>query len=172
MYPVKLVLSDYPAALLPLQHQATDIESSLVVHDSALLEALSALFEMYWDRAIPLQVRNGRAQLPDADDAPTVHRQRSAARCWLPGSPTRPSRGSCSCNERTVRRYLKDMMHRLDAATRFQAGYQAIRRGWLATGDDQAGHEPGRATLPRRIDDGSLARGGTEPWPRSPRTNS
>jgi len=25
------------------------------------------------------------------------------------------------------------MMHRLDAVTRFQAGYQAIRRGWLTT---------------------------------------
>ena len=134
--PVKLVLSDYPAALLPLQHQATEIESSLVVHDSALLEALSALFEMYWDRAIPLQVRNGRAQLPDAHDAPT-----SIDSDLLPllaaGFTDQAIARQLHCNERTVRRYLKDMMHRLDAATRFQAGYQAIRRGWLATGDDR-----------------------------------
>ena len=129
--PLKLVLSDYPLALLPLQQDPTEIETSLVVHDSVLLDALSALFEMYWDRAIPLQVRNGQAQLPDAGDAPTD------IDCDLlpllaAGFTDQAIANQLGCHERTVRRYLKDMMHRLDAVTRFQAGYQAIRRGWLA----------------------------------------
>lgn len=130
--PFKLVLSDYPLALLPLQLDPTDMETSLVVHDSVLLDALSALFEMYWDRAIPLHVRNGQAQVPDADDAPTD------IDCDLlpllaAGFTDRAIANQLGCNERTVRRYLKDMMHRLDAVTRFQGGYQAIRRGWLTT---------------------------------------
>ncbi len=133
--PVKLVLSDYPAALLPLQHQSTDIESSLVVHDSALLEALSALFEMYWDRAIPLRVRNGHAELPNAHDAPTAI-DSDLLPLLAAGFTDQAIAMQLNCNERTVRRYLKDMMHRLDAATRFQAGYQAIRRGWLATDEE------------------------------------
>jgi DNA-binding NarL/FixJ family response regulator len=32
---------------------------------------------------------------------------------------------------RTVRRRLRALLARLDAATRFQAGYQAVQRGWL-----------------------------------------
>ena len=130
--PIKLVLSDCPMALLPLQHEPTDIETSLVVHDSVLLDALSALFEMYWDRAIPLQVHNGHAQLPDAGDAPT-DLDRDLLPLLAAGFTDQAIATQLGCNERTVRRYLKDMMHRLDAVTRFQAGYQAIRRGWLTT---------------------------------------
>jgi len=130
--PLKLVLSDHPLALLPLQHDPTEIEASLVVHDSVLLDALSALFEMYWDRAIPLQVRNGHAQLPHADDAPSGI-DRDLLPLLAAGFTDQAIASQLGCNERTVRRYLKDMMHRLDAVTRFQAGYQAIRRGWLTT---------------------------------------
>lgn len=130
--PVKLVLTDRPMALLPLQHEPTDVETSLVVHDSVLLDALSALFEMYWDRAIPLQVRNGHAQLPDTGDEPT-DLDRDLLPLLAAGFTDQAIAGQLGCNERTVRRYLKDMMHRLDAVTRFQAGYQAIRRGWLTT---------------------------------------
>lgn len=133
--PVKLVLSDYPGALLPLQHHPTDIETSLLVHDSVLLDALSALFEMYWDRALPLQVRNGRAHLPDLPDGPTAV-DSDLLPLLAAGFTDQAIATQLQCNERTVRRYLKDMMHRLDAATRFQAGYQAIRRGWLTTDEE------------------------------------
>ncbi|MEV1178920.1 helix-turn-helix transcriptional regulator [Nonomuraea sp. NPDC049784] len=34
-------------------------------------------------------------------------------------------------SDRTVRRHVRAMMVRLDAHTRFQAGYQAVVRGWL-----------------------------------------
>ncbi|MEV1171674.1 transcriptional regulator, partial [Nonomuraea sp. NPDC049784] len=58
--PVKLALNDLPLAIMPLRHDQHVVESALVVHDSTLLDALSALFEMCWERAIPLQVRHGR----------------------------------------------------------------------------------------------------------------
>jgi DNA-binding NarL/FixJ family response regulator len=34
-------------------------------------------------------------------------------------------------SERTVRKHIDGMRHRLDADTRFEAGYQAVLRGWL-----------------------------------------
>lgn len=130
--PLKLILTDYPLALLPLQLDPTEVEISLLVHESVLLDALSALFEMYWDRAIPLQVRNGHPRLPDADTAPTTM-DCDLLPLLAAGFTDQAIAAHLGCNERTVRRYVRDMMHRLDAITRFQAGYQAIRRGWLAT---------------------------------------
>ena len=43
--PMKLVLSDYPMALVPLRHDLQMVESALVVYDSTLLDALAALFK-------------------------------------------------------------------------------------------------------------------------------
>lgn len=103
-----------------------------MVHDCVLLDALSALFEMYWERAIPLEVRNGQAQLRDAGMAPTSM-DAGLLLLLAAGLTDEAMAGQLHCNVRTVRRYLRDMMHRLDAVTRFQAGYQAIRRGWLTT---------------------------------------
>jgi DNA-binding NarL/FixJ family response regulator len=79
-----------------------------------------------------LQVRNGHAHLPHADDAPSGI-DRDLLPLLAAGFTDQAIASQLGCNERTVRRYLKDMMHRLDAVTRFQAGYQAIRRGWLTT---------------------------------------
>ena len=129
--PTKLVLSDYPRALLPLQHDPDHVESSLIVHDSVLCDALSALFEMYWERAIPLEVRDGSAHMPDTDDVPTQE-ERDLLPLLAAGLTDRAIAAQLGCSERTVRRRLKAMLDRLDATTRIQAGYQAVGRGWLA----------------------------------------
>jgi AraC-like DNA-binding protein len=129
--PTKLVLSDFPRALLPLQHDPDHVETSLIVHDSVLCDALSALFEMYWERAIPLEVRDGSAHLPDPRDAPTPE-ERDLLPLLAAGLTDRAIAAELGCSERTVRRRLKAMFERLDATTRTQAGYQAVARGWLA----------------------------------------
>lgn len=134
--PTKLVLSDYPCALLPLQHDPDDVETSLIVHDSVLCDALSALFEMYWERAIPLEVHDGHAHLPDTDDAPRPE-ERDLLPLLAAGLTDRAIAAQLDWSERTVRRRLKEMFDRLDATTRIQAGYQAVGRGWLAVGQQQ-----------------------------------
>lgn len=132
---VKLILSDSSVALLPLQHEPGEIETSLVVHDSVLLEALSALFEMCWVRALPLPLRNGRPQLPDAAGEGPTAVDRDLLTMLAAGFTDLAIAERLGCNERTVRRRVKHLMCRLDAVTRFQAGYQAIRRGWLTIRD-------------------------------------
>lgn len=129
--PTKLVLSDHPRALLPLQHDPDHVETSLIVHDPALCDALWALFEMYWERAIPLEVRDGSAHLPDVDDAPSPE-ERALLPLLTAGLTDRAMAAELGCSERTVRRRLRAMFDRLDATTRTQAGYQAVARGWLA----------------------------------------
>ncbi|MFD1544190.1 helix-turn-helix transcriptional regulator [Nonomuraea guangzhouensis] len=135
--PMKLVLSDYPMALVPLRHDLQMVESALVVYDSTLLDALAALFEMYWERAVPLHVSHGRARLPE-NRSPTDAQRDLLARL-VAGQTDKAIAAHLGWSDRTVRRHVHAMMIQLDAQTRFQAGYQAVLRGWLA--DEKGVHD-------------------------------
>ena len=128
---LKLGLSDHPLAMLPLRSHPMDVDlgSWLVVHDSVLLDALSALFEMYWERAVPLHIRQERPDMA-GHDAPN-ETDRALLSLLAAGLTDKAVADHLGWHERTAHRHLRAMMHRLDAATRFQAGYQAVRRGWL-----------------------------------------
>jgi sugar-specific transcriptional regulator TrmB len=140
--PLKMSLSDYPMAILPLR-QPPDVESRLIVYDSVLFDALSALFEMYWDQALPLNVRQGRASLPDGDGLPSPD-ERHLLPLLVAGLTDQEIAAQLGVSDRTVRSRVRAMMARLDAATRFQAGYQAVQRGWLAFDE----HEPSEDRVP------------------------
>ncbi|WP_460524139.1 helix-turn-helix domain-containing protein [Flindersiella endophytica] len=127
--PMKLGLSDHSMAMLPLRTDPVDVDCWLVVHDSVLLEALSALFETYWERAVPLHVARGRPDLMTVD-GPT-ETERALLPLLLAGLTDKAIAEHLGWHERTAHRHLRSMMARLDAETRFQAGYQAVRRGWL-----------------------------------------
>ncbi|RQX01582.1 hypothetical protein DLJ59_18140 [Micromonospora inaquosa] len=133
--PIKLVLSDHPLALIPVQLE--NVESAMLIRDPALIEVLGALFEVSWDQGVPLQVRDGHPQLVKVGDAPSP-----AESDLLPllaaGLTDAAIAAQQGCTERTVRRRISAMMRRLGAASRFQAGYQAIRRGWITTSTDVA----------------------------------
>lgn len=55
------------------------------------------------------------------------------------GLTDRAIAGHLGWHERTAQCRLRAMMTRLDATTRYQAGYQAIRRGWLTDPTRAAG---------------------------------
>lgn len=70
--PVKLVLVDRAQGMLPFMPADPDgsVDAGLVVHRSTLLEAMIALFDLYWERATPLRagdrdVATGVAQPPE-----------------------------------------------------------------------------------------------------------
>jgi DNA-binding CsgD family transcriptional regulator len=126
--PMKLALGDQPLAMLPIRNDPVDLECWLVVHDSVLLDALSALFEMYWERAVPLNVARDRPELVGAGPNEV---ERALLPLLLAGLTDRQIAGHLGLHERTAHRHLHLMMTRLDATSRFQAGYQAVRRGWL-----------------------------------------
>lgn len=125
--PVKLVLNDAPMAIVPLRHDEHRMEAALVVRDSTLLDALSALFEMHWERAVPLQVRRGRL----AEAADSAGLQRDLLPLLTAGLTDAAIAAHLGWSARTVRRHVHAMMTQLDAQTRFQAGYQAVVRGWV-----------------------------------------
>jgi DNA-binding CsgD family transcriptional regulator len=130
--PMKLVLSDQPLALLPLR--SDDLQRWLLVRDEALVGALSALFDAYWERAVPLRV-SGPLHEPatDGHEIPS-DAERDVLQLLVGGLTDQAMADHFGVHLRTVRRRLHTLMTRLDAATRFQAGYQAARRGWLDRG--------------------------------------
>jgi Bacterial regulatory proteins, luxR family len=131
--PLKMTIIDDSVAVLPVQHPA-DVESRVVVRDPVLLGALSALFEMYWERALPLRVSNGRAQLSGEGNGPSAD-EAHLLPLLVAGLTDQEIAAQLGLSDRTVRSRVRAMMARLDATTRFQAGYQAVSRGWLANDD-------------------------------------
>jgi hypothetical protein len=124
--PAKLVLTDQPAGLLPLHGDPDGPPAVVMVHDPTLLAALSALFELYWERAVPVSVHTGTGALPITDLLPLL----------VAGLTDREIAEKLGWSHRTVRRRVRDLMTRLGAQTRFQAGYAAVRHGWLEGNDD------------------------------------
>ncbi len=98
-------------------------EPRLLVRQSAIVGALTLLFEAYWDQA---------TALPDLDTRrPRVDLRGSLLRQLAAGAKDEQIARTLGLSLRTVRRRVADLMIELGADTRFQAGVEAARRGWL-----------------------------------------
>ncbi|HET7017125.1 MAG TPA: hypothetical protein VFI65_24595 [Streptosporangiaceae bacterium] len=128
--PTKLILVDDTLAVLPLQAAPEAIESIVVVHKSALLEAIIALFETLWEIAIPLQLPTAGGQPPGQ---PNAEERRILALLTF-GIPDEVIARELGLSDRTYQRRLHGLMRQLNAQTRFQLARQAARRGWLDEG--------------------------------------
>lgn len=127
--PMKLAIADGTTGLIPLNMTGPGMEGALLVHPSSLLDALRMFFEELWRRAIPL----GGGQAQDAtegiaDLGPEDHRVLSLLAAGLKDEVVARQMG---VGVRTVRRRISDLMRLLGAKTRFQAGLQTARRGWI-----------------------------------------
>jgi DNA-binding CsgD family transcriptional regulator len=126
--PMKLFLTDEPLAMLPLR-SPDDLSAWLIVRGSALYDALSAMFEAYWEQALPLRLWADQERTP-AVGAPTAT-ERALLTLLTAGHTEDTIAEHLGWHRQTVHRHLNALMGRLDSVSRFQAGYQAVRRGWL-----------------------------------------
>lgn len=122
--PMKLAVFDRRVALIPLTLDS-DIQQSAVIHRSTLLDAMVMLFEFFWERALPL---TGVASPAGADLSPDDQRLLSLL---VSGAKDEAIARDLDVGVRTVRRRMQRLLQLLDAETRFQAGMQAARRGWV-----------------------------------------
>jgi DNA-binding CsgD family transcriptional regulator len=125
--PTKLVLVDDTAAMIPLASPQGGVESSLVIHPSALLDALGALFETLWRIALPLELAAADAELIDHPDPGERH----ILALLTAGLPDHAISRQLGVSDRTYQRRIHNLMERLNVQTRFQLARQATRRGWL-----------------------------------------
>ena len=133
--PMKLAIADRQLAIIPLiVHAPSDdapsqVESAVVVHESSLLNALATLFEVFWDRALPLSFSSqaGIELGMEEDDG-----ERGPLLALLTSGLTDEAIAhQLGVSIRTVRRRIRRLMDHLGAISRFQAGLQAAKRGWL-----------------------------------------
>ena len=100
------------------------IEPRSLVRQPGLVQALTLWFEALWERASPLpdesRPRETRAEL-----------QRFLLSQLAQGSKDEQIARTLGLSLRTVRRRIAGLMTELGADSRFQAGVEAARRGWL-----------------------------------------
>lgn len=122
--PAKLTLFDDFAATLPVTGRPAALgdrsKAVVVIHRSPMLDALSALFEAYWEQAVPLVL--------DPDGVPTTATAMSSmddarlVRLLAAGFGNDAIQRALGVSASTVQRRVHDLMARLGAKTRFQAG--------------------------------------------------
>jgi DNA-binding CsgD family transcriptional regulator len=96
-------------------------EPRLLVRQGALVEALTLLFELYWERSVAVPEPGG----PRLDERAFLVRQLAS------GAKDEQIARTLGLSLRTVRRRVAELMIELGVDTRFQAGAEAVRRGWL-----------------------------------------
>ena len=119
--PSRLLVIGTTHAVLPEPLGFADQPRSLV-RQAGLVQALSLWFEALWEKASPLPE-------PAARDGGGLHRlllQQLAG-----GARDEQIARTLGVSLRTVRRRVAALMAELGAESRFQAGVEAVRRGWL-----------------------------------------
>lgn len=124
--PFKMVMADRNVALIPLNLEQPK-SPSLLVRSSALLDALHSMFEILWERAAPIAVT--RAGILETGEPGT--RLPAEADQLMPllaaGLNDKAIAYELGISASTLTRRITDIMHRLDAQTRFQLGWLAAR---------------------------------------------
>jgi sugar-specific transcriptional regulator TrmB/DNA-binding CsgD family transcriptional regulator len=128
--PMKLVVADRSQALVPSQADSPTIEAGhVLVHPSAMLDALVAVFEALWARATPLLVDPSGTLIDVAESL--SDEDRSLLSLFLAGMTDLAIADQLGLSVRTVQRRLRRLMDLAGVSTRMQLGWHASRNGWL-----------------------------------------
>jgi DNA-binding CsgD family transcriptional regulator len=148
--PIKMLAVDGSAALLPLaQHDTTPI--GVLVRESAVLDAILALFELVWATAIPLHLDGA---VDGASNTSVLSsKDRELLSLLLAGLSDEAIAMHKKTSVRTVQRKVHALMDVANVRTRMQLAWQAAHRGWLVDADveleDGATASSGNGAAPR-----------------------
>ncbi|WP_405020800.1 hypothetical protein OHV05_31935 [Kitasatospora sp. NBC_00070] len=121
--PMKLVIGDDDLAIVTLDADHRPGVVALLIRPSGLLRALSNVFEILWKLAVPVSAAGTAAQIDGRD--------RRILSLMASGATDDAIARRLGLGRRTVVRRVAALQAGLGATTRFQAGVQAARRGWL-----------------------------------------
>lgn len=122
--PHRLVIFDRTVSFLPVDPRRTAV-GALVVREPAITANLVMLFESLWAQAQDLELAL-EAAVPAASEF-----DRSVLMMMSSGVKDEAAARQLGVSDRTYRRHVADILVRLNASSRFQAGVEAVRRGWL-----------------------------------------
>ncbi|WP_225847479.1 transcriptional regulator [Streptomyces sp. HPF1205] len=125
--PLKLVIGDDQAAVIPFSLAPGGHAAAYLIHRSPMLAALEALFEAEWERAAPLTGAGPADERPGRPDAET----RALLTLLGSGCTDTAIARAQGWSQRTTQRRIHRLLTDLGAATRFQAAALAAQRGWF-----------------------------------------
>ena len=125
--PLNLRVADERRALLVVPGRHGERRHALLIHPSGLLDAMLRLFASYWRTGAPLSSTTAAVKGTPGPDRQTRELLTHLAAGLTDESIAR----ELGVSERTVGRRIARLQERLGAASRFQLGLQASRRGWL-----------------------------------------
>lgn len=124
LLPPRMIVVDRRSALVPLDPADTR-KGALCLTSPGTIASLLALFEQVWDTARPL----GADRTPDR--LGLTDQERALLRLLGRGLTDEAAATRLGVSARTARRMMADLMERLGAASRFEAGLKAARNGWI-----------------------------------------
>lgn len=128
--PFSALLSDSSIGVIDLTAFDTHGEGSAELRATTAVQALGRLCQEIWDLSTPYgaDLQSGLQRL---DRLPLTERDQRILTLLATGASDQVIARQTSVSVRTVERRVRYLMNHLGAATRFQAGVQAARRGWI-----------------------------------------
>jgi DNA-binding CsgD family transcriptional regulator len=124
--PTDALVIDGTVVVLPVDRTSSGRSlGTAVFRLSSVVTTTMELFERVWLSAVPMSP----SDLPDA--AELNAREKELLSLLSSGSTDESAAARLGVSVRTVRRMVADIMNRLGARSRFQAGVKAADRGWL-----------------------------------------
>ncbi|MBS2537093.1 helix-turn-helix transcriptional regulator [Catenulispora sp. NF23] len=123
--PQRLLIADRVAAIVPIDPD-NPWGGRVYTTDAGIIAQLIALFEQIWAGAAPLDA-------PRTIEVATglTSTERAILQLLAAGATDEAVAKKLGVSGRTVRRIMADLMDRLKAESRFEAGIKAAKNGWL-----------------------------------------
>ncbi|MFJ8627641.1 LuxR C-terminal-related transcriptional regulator [Kitasatospora sp. NPDC093550] len=122
--PLRMMVIDRRVALVPID-PANTRKGAVQISSPGVITALLSLFEQTWADATPFGAPRER------DEQGLTRQEQELLRLLGQGYTDEAAGKHLGLSLRTVRRMMADLMDRLGARSRFEAGLLAGRRGWL-----------------------------------------
>jgi hypothetical protein len=122
--PTRLAILGSSAALISERFGVMD-GRRLVLRHHSMVAALTLMFEGLWEKAMAVPGLDGQR----SDDG--AGGQRLLLSQLTGGAKDEQIARALGVSVRTVRRRVADLLAELGAGSRFQAGVEAVRRGWV-----------------------------------------
>ncbi|MFJ6621347.1 helix-turn-helix domain-containing protein [Kitasatospora sp. NPDC091335] len=122
--PTRMIVVDRATAVIPVLSDST-ATGAVVLTGQGMLAALCALFETVWADAQPLGTTTR------LNEHGLSAQEQAAVTLLADGHTDDAIAKRLGVSPRTARRIATDLMERLDARSRFQAGVRAAQAGWL-----------------------------------------
>ncbi|MFJ3637685.1 helix-turn-helix domain-containing protein [Streptomyces sp. NPDC090112] len=121
--PTRMLIVDRSTALIPVSDDSS--AGAVVLTGHGMLVALCALFESTWATGQPL------AEVAVLGPDGLTAQQTTAVRLLAEGHTDETIAKRLGVSSRTARRIANELMERLGARSRFEAGVRAVQEGWL-----------------------------------------